>query len=816
VRIAREPPPIRKGPSVGFPLVRAVVAVVAVLGALGARFVLGQTGSAAPASGSAPSLVFVTIDTLRADHVGAYGYAPAETPSLDRLAQRGVLLEDAVVQVPQTRPSHVSIFTGRHPYEHGVRDNYSAPLDARTPTLASLLRGRGYDTAAFIGAYPVSRSSGLAHGFATFDDPFEATEGVSVRDVRTERRGSEVVDRALAWLVRPRTSPFFLWVHLFDPHAPYEPPAPYGQRFARQPYDGEVAYADAQLGRLLDALERAGRTADTLVVVTSDHGEGLGDHGEDEHLLFLYDSTLRVPLVLSWPGRLPAAARLRGQFRSVDLLPTLLDLLGLPAAPTSGESRGEALRRGSRIADNESYAESLYGQLHFGYAPLRALRGEGWKLIDAPRPELYRISDDPGEQKNLAETRAQVASAMRDRLAGHDLKRDAAVSTAPVDPAAAERLAALGYVGGNFFKGGKPSGADPKDKIAEYQAYRRDSVKALRLYREGDFDGAIDLLARLSRSSTVSFNVEYYLGLSLLEKGRAVEAVRPLEKAVESAPTAVPAHAALVRALLAAGRVDQAKRAVERGLEAAPANPELTVAMGALLLRQGKTAEGEATLQKARALDPRSAFVRIELAMLYRNRGDLARSAVEAEEAVALDPKSPAARVARGLVRGAQGREAEAAREFRAALDLDPKYADALFYLASVELRAGRAAQARPLLERLIKTAPAYPGAREALALATPSSRPPGEGQVHLRLMRVRTRSLADELTQRLAAGEEFAALARARSDDASAPRGGDLGAVRLVDLAEPLRSAAAALAPGQVSAVVETTNGYVILKREP
>src|SRR5439155_5659147 len=260
------------------------------------------------AAGTAPPhLLVVTIDTLRADHVGAYGYSAAATPAMDRLAREGVLVEVAVAQVPQTRPSHVSIFTGRYPFEHGIRDNFSPPLPAKIPTLATLLSRAGYDTAAFIGAYPVARSSGLDQGFAVFDDPFGAGESTTTREARSERRAGEVVDHALAWLAKPRRAPFFVWAHLYDPHAPYEPPAPFRQRFARRPYDGEVAYADAQVRRLLAWLDQSGRAADTLVVVTSDHGEGLGDHGESEHMLLVYDSTLRVPLILRWPGRLPAA-----------------------------------------------------------------------------------------------------------------------------------------------------------------------------------------------------------------------------------------------------------------------------------------------------------------------------------------------------------------------------------------------------------------------------------------------------------------------------------------------------------------------------
>jgi arylsulfatase A-like enzyme/Tfp pilus assembly protein PilF len=680
----------------------------------------------APAEVPRPNVLLVTIDTLRADHVGAYGYAAARTPTLDRLAREGVLVADAVVQVPQTRPSHASIFTGRNPYEHGIRDNASPPLKAGTPTLASAFRAAGYDTAAFIGAFPVSRASGLQQGFAVFDDPFGAGERATTRGGEMERRAAAVVEPALRWLRQPRQAPFFAWVHFFDPHAPYEPPPAFVNK--QRPYDGEVAYADAQLGRLLAWLDQSGQRPRTLVVVTSDHGEGLGDHGEDEHMFFVYDSTLRVPLLFSWPGRLAAAARVSGQFRSIDLMPTVLELAGIASPPVSGTSRVTALRAGGKIPDSESYAESLYGQIHFGYAPLRALRAEGWKYIEAPRAELYRLSEDSGETKNLLEARAQVASAMRGRLVTYD--KDAGKPPANAvtnDPAALERLAALGYVGGGGFQGGTPSGADPKDRIAEFQAYRRDMVRALRLYRRGQLEAAIRLLRRLSGATTRegaqvlerrSFNVDYYLGRSLLDAGRAAEAIPPLQSAVAQSPTAAPAWAFLAEAYRATGRLPEAAEAVKSGLAHAPENPELLAIRGRLLLQQGDVPAARAALERAKAADARDPRVRVDLANAYRNSGDLTRARTEAQEALRLAPRSVEAKVAWGLVLGASGDEAAAAEAFRAALAIKPDQPDALFYLAAVELRAGRAAVAVPLLERLVQKAPDYPDAKSALASA--------------------------------------------------------------------------------------------------
>jgi choline-sulfatase len=776
----------------------------------------------AAATVAPPNLLLVTIDTLRADRVGAYGFSGGTTPALDRLAREGVLLLDAIAHAPQTRPSHVTLFTGRLPSEHGIRDNFSKPLDPATPTLATILKARGYASGGFIGAYPVSRDSGLQRGFDVYDDPFVAESSVATRRDRSERRGAEVVDRALEWLRAPRRAPFFAWVHLFDPHAPYDPPRPFAQRFARDLYAGEVAYADSQVQRLLDWIDGAGLRESTLVVVTSDHGEGLGDHGEDEHGFFVYDTTLHVPLVLRWPGRLPAGLRLDGQFRGVDLLPTLLELLGAPPTPTSGASRAAALRSGGKLPDNQAYVESLYASLHFGCAPLRGLRAEGWKYIDAPRAELYRLPEDPGETRNRMGDRAPLAAAMRSRLLAQD-RGTVAPSVPAVDATAAERLAALGYVAGGFFSG-TPTGTDPKDKIQEFQSFARDVNRGVRLFEDRDYPAAARLLGRLAASTRLpsgqvlerrSFNVDYFLGRSLLELRRFAEAVAPLTRAVELSPHSIPAYVYLSRAQAGAGRGQEARATVERGLERAPRNAELHQMKGRLLLAEGNLAAARTSLQRARSLDPQNALIRVDLATLYRNQGQLEAALREAEEAARLAPDSAAAQVARGLALGAHGREDAAANAFRAALQGSPDDPDALFFLGSVELRSGRPEAAKPLLERLLAKTPRYPGAREALAAAQAELAPPAGGTLRVRLLRVRERERAEEAVRRAAGGEDFGALARALSEDPTASRGGDLGIVRLTDLAEPLRSAAGVLRPGEVSPVVEVAGSFVVLKRE-
>src|SRR5260221_672426 len=527
------------------------------LGAAAARplkIVLAQAGG--PVRSPRPNVLLVTIDTLRADHVGAYGYARARTLTLDRLAREGGLVEDAVVQVPQTRPSHASLLTGLYPYEHGIRDNASPPLKAGTPTIAAAFRAAGYDTGAFIGAYPVSRASGLQQGFATFDDPFGAGEKATTRDAEMERRAEKVVDAALGWLRRPRAAPFFAWVHLFDPHAPYEPPAAYADK--TQPYDGEVAYADAQLGRLLAWLDQSGLRGRTFVVVTSDHGEGLGDHGEDEHLFFVYDSTLKVPLLWSGPG-LTAGRRVAGQFRSVDLLPTVLALVGVPAPRTSGVARAEVLRAGGRIPDNESYAEPLYGQ-----TDLEGAIGLLTRLAGATTSENGKVLERHSFNVDYYLGRALLQAGRAD---------DAIPPLASAVAQSPTAAPAWAYLADAY------RGAGRMDEAAETA-------------RRG--------LARRPRNAEL-LAVE---GRILLQRGDVVLARATLEKARRLAPDDPRVRVDLANLYRNAAELPAARAEAQHALRLAPDSAEARVASGLVLGASGREAEAGGSFRAALRIAP--------------------------------------------------------------------------------------------------------------------------------------------------------------------------------------------------------------------
>jgi choline-sulfatase len=394
-----------------------------------------------PVSPAPTGLVIVTLDTTRADHLSVYGYMDVSLPHLERLAANGVVFDQAMSVGALTLPAHTSLFTGLLPPAHGVRDNSDPGLGDAHVTLAEILRARGYETAAFVGSVVLDADRGLAQGFDRY-----AGVRLDRGDAQGfQRRGNEVVDEAVNWLAGVGSAPFFLWTHLYDPHRPYDPPPPFDTM--HDPYVGEIAFVDQQIGRLLEALDARGLTGRTIVVVAGDHGESRGEHGERDHGVFLYQSVLRVPLIVQAPGIPPR--RIAEVVRLTDIMPTVLDLLGMPVPPSDGATLAGALHGHARPLEREVYAESLSPR-HLGWSPLFALRSGRYKLIDAPRPELYDLEADPFEARNIYQQRRGVARAMTDRLSRMRAVEgtESALRGAAVSPELRRRLGALGYASG--------------------------------------------------------------------------------------------------------------------------------------------------------------------------------------------------------------------------------------------------------------------------------------------------------------------------------------------------------------------------------
>jgi arylsulfatase A-like enzyme len=383
-------------------------------------------------------LVIITLDTTRADRLPAYGFGGVATPAIDDLATHGVVFDDATSVAPLTLPAHTSLFTGLYPPNHGVRENSATPLDPAHATLARILHDRGFRTAAFVGSVVLAADRGLSTGFGVYDDG--RADGTPPPRRRT---GSEVVDRAIAWIDGLDGSPFFLWVHLYDVHAPQALPLEFRRTYGDR-YEGGVAYVDAQIARLLDVLERRDLLSTTVIVVAGDHGESLGEHGEKEHGVFLYESTLHVPLILRAPGVAPT--RVAGAASLVDVFPTVLELLGIASrAPHDGGSLVPGLG-GGRLPKRAIYAESMYAA-HFGWGPLRMIRDGEFKFIEAPRPELYDLERDPGECHNLADEHLATASALQRELLAMNVDASSHSEAAPLSAERLQALKSLGYVG---------------------------------------------------------------------------------------------------------------------------------------------------------------------------------------------------------------------------------------------------------------------------------------------------------------------------------------------------------------------------------
>lgn len=661
-------------------------------------------------------LVLVTIDTLRADRLGCYGSRNVATPHLDRLAAEGAMALHATVHVPLTRPSHTSIFTGLLPAEHGIRDNVSPTLAADVPTLAPMLRAAGFRTGAFVSSIVLSRQSGLNRGFDEYSDRFEI-DGDDARFLNTiQRPGDVVMKEALAWIQSAGDGRFFAWIHLYDPHDPYEPPEPYASRYADRPYDGEVAWSDELVGRLDAALERLGLRGQTLLVVTSDHGEGLGEHGEAVHGFFVYESTLHVPLLLRGPG-IPPGGRLSVTARSVDLLPTLLDLLGL-ARPSglrlSGRSLAPPLRGGAALSEEPAYAESLLPLLHYGWSDLRALRDGRWKYIQAPRPELYDLDADPGETRNLAGEMPPRAEALRNGLAAH-LAREREVKTdaAGVPADLLEKLGALGYLGAAAPRTapGKAS-ADPKDRIAEYKVLNRLVREGLVALRRKDYAASIQRFRALLARGVESFEVHYYLGRALAAAGKTREAIPHFEAALVRLPGFSAAYLELAQCRIALGDGPGAIEVLRRGQAAAPRDPRLHEREAQVWKRAQRHGQAIAAYRAAIALAPQDALLRVQLGEALRDAGALDDAARALREAVDLDPAPASYWNALGMVLGAAGRLAEAEGAFREALSRDAANAQYAYNAGLAVERQGRAAEARSLYEEALRRDPSFTPAR--------------------------------------------------------------------------------------------------------
>ena len=609
------------------------------------------------------NLLIVTIDTLRADRLGIYGAANVSTPHLDRLAREGAWAPQSVVHAPLTRPSHASLFTGLYPAEHGIRDNISPPLSANVPVLATLFEQDKFATAAFVASAVLDRQSGLARGFSLYGDKFDRNAD--------RRSGDLVVADAIAWLKGLQgKSRFFAWVHLFDPHAPYEPPAPFKEQYAGRPYDGTVAWSDELVGRLISALRDSNALENTLVVITSDHGEALGDHGEEVHGYFVYEATLRVPLIVRGPG-VKSGTRIAGVARTIDLYPTIVEMFDLKDShESSGKSMAAALA-GGRMHDEPSFAESLVPLLHYGWSDLRSVRDGRWKYILAPRPELYDLDRDPGEQHNLAGTEQSRARAMNAAIRERLQTEQKAVRTGPgsVPPELLERLGALGYVSPGP-SNAKASGADPKDKLEEYKAITASMQQGLVAFREGRQAEAVAHLQQLVKRGFDSYELHYYLGRSYDALKRPRDAASSYERAAALLPTDATVWRHLGETRVVLRDWPRAAQAFEKLVAIVPEDALARMELGQVYRDQGRWNEAATAMRAAVDRDNSRADYWNALGTAYGGGGRMTEAERAFAEAVARDTGNGLFRYNHALALQQLGRREEALAELHAAAKL--------------------------------------------------------------------------------------------------------------------------------------------------
>ena len=697
-----------------------------------------SAGSCSFRKGEIGNVLIISIDTLRADHVGSYGFPKRTTPSLDGLAREGVLFENVVSPIPATFPAHSSMLTGTLPPYHGLHDNLGGRLPDSSITLAELLKERGLATGAVVSSFVLDSRFNLGQGFDAYDDRFEKVHKINYL---SERKGDETARRASAWLEAHGREPFFLFVHFYDPHDGYEPPEPFASAFAGDLYSGEVAFADHCAGQVIDTLKRLGLLDSTLVVVTGDHGEMLGEHGELTHQFFIYQSALRVPLIFRVPGHL--APRRVGQLVGLaDIVPTICGLLGIRIPPpVQGEDFSAWLKGESPpIRTRRLYAESFTPARYYGASPLFALVTEDWKYIETTRPELYDLRKDPGETVNLLEAERPRAEAFRSELKRLLEVQAPKRESVALDQDSRERLASLGYFGRSHGEVALDFGAnreDPKDLIGFYRSDQRlseliehgsyDEARVLsdKMLRErpGYVDGhlqradiavaqadpvaaiahfskAIELdpksekarlglarelnkqrrfgeAARLLEGAPPSADAEIQLGLALASQGRLDQSLEHYRKALALDANSAEAHAYLGSALASQGKLDEAIDHLQTALRTKPDVAQVHQWLGIALKQRGMTEEAVQHFREALRIAPGLAEAHLHLGLVLKQQGKLDEAGREYHRALALDPRLAAAHNSLGSLLGSQGRLPDAIRQFREAVRIDPDYGDA-------------------------------------------------------------------------------------------------------------------------------------------
>ena len=646
-------------------------------------------------------VVLISVDTLRADHLPVYGYRGVETPALDALAKDSIVFENAVAHVPLTLPSHVTLLTGLLPFQNGVRDNVGYRLGASHPTVAEFLSSRGYATGAAVSAVVLDHATGVSRGFSFWDDKIEATSAGQAMG-QVQRAGSETERRLEAWIGgRPAGEPVFAFLHLYEPHTPYEPPEPFRSRYVNSPYDGEIAAADDIVGRFVGFLKSRGLYDRALVVFLSDHGEGLGDHGEDEHGVLLYREAVRVALFVKLPTSALAGTRVAAPAGLVDVFPTIAAALGEP--PPAGLSGTSLLTlAGGKAAVRSIYSETIYPRYHFGWSELASLTDDAHQYIEAPRPELYDFRADPGERRNLAPDLPPAFRRLRVELSAMSRPLQA---PGVADPETIKKLASLGYIGQASPGSDAKDLPDPKDRIGSLRILK-ESSRLADLHRD---DEAAALLQSFTAENPRMLDGWESLARVLRRAGRSKEAIAALEQADRLQPGTPQVVMGLADLHLEDGQFAKARALAEtaRALGSSGVDEELA----AIALAEGDAAAAGKYAEAAQAKDPEARLPLLLLGRVAARRGDFEAAIGHFDHALRIEaethaPPMQGIRAARADALAHLGREPEAEADFRREIHDFPEGLDAWSRLALLYAAGGRRAEFQALLGEMTRRVP--------------------------------------------------------------------------------------------------------------
>ena len=676
-----------------FPL--AVVALIAVS--------CGRETAAPGARGGAGPVILISIDTLRADHLPVYGAQGVQTPNIDSLANDAIVFENAYSHVPLTLPSHVTMLTGLLPAEAGVRNNLGYRFDsAAHPSMPALLKSKGYATGAAVSAYVLRGATGLAAAFDHYDDQMDrAGDHAALGDV--QRSGDATVTSALRWIQSQGDRPFFFLLHLFEPHAPYEPREPFRSQYAASPYEGEIATSDADVGEFLRALKSSGIYDRATIILVSDHGEGLGDHGEAQHGIFLYREAIHVPLIVKLPGGEMSGERVAAPVQLADLLPTVAGLAGFDVPSSAKGSSLVSIAKGNVPADRRIVSETMYPRIHLGWSDLGSLVDATHHYIDAPRPELYDLAKDPREARNVLADNRRVFAAMRTQLQTYDRTL---APPSKVDPEEAAKLAALGYLGSSSSAAPDAKLPDPKDGIQDLERTARASA----LIEQGKYHEGVAILRDVLARNGSFADAWTRLAKTLDAMGRPAEAIEAYKKTMEVAPMLAPGTAlSMAELFLRAGRFDDSIQHAELALNAHPAAARMAIAQAHLAKKDLAAAEREgATLLNDPAKRDEAAVLLAQVRIAARRLPEALRLLDEVRERSAASGETVPANYwfARGDAVARMNRIEEAEQAFAEEMRLYPKNREAYVRLAVLQTLSGREPEARRTFDRMLRANP--------------------------------------------------------------------------------------------------------------